>query len=289
MIQRVVIVGAGRAGRGLTRALRASGVEVRLKSRREETDDPDAARPLPIPLLAGGAEAVLIAVRDGQLADAITEVVDARLDAQVTVLQLSGSAPDAGLEPLRRRGHAAGTFHPLVALSEPSRSASALRGAWIGVGGDERAVRAAGALAAILGSHTLTVPLPDPARARYHAAAVFASNFPVVLAAIAERLFVESGVSAEAARGAVGQLAVSAANALQDRDPADALTGPVARGDVTTIERHLVALADDAEADTAYRALTGVALDRLAPLLGPAVSEELRRALAPLPAGRAAG
>jgi predicted short-subunit dehydrogenase-like oxidoreductase (DUF2520 family) len=113
-------------------------------------------------------------------------------------------------------------------------------------------------LAAAVGARTLAIPAG--AKPRYHAAAVFASNFPVVLAAIAARLMSDAGVDAEGARGAVECLLALAAANVAGRDPAAALTGPVVRGDAVTIRRHLEALAGDDEAHTAYVALSRAAL-----------------------------
>jgi predicted short-subunit dehydrogenase-like oxidoreductase (DUF2520 family) len=175
------------------------------------------------------------------------------------VLHASGSADADVLAPLRAAGVAGGTFHPLVPLAAPERAAAVLRGAWVGVDGDARAVGAARALAARLGAHALAIPVGG--RARYHAAAVFASNFPVVLAAVAERLLAGAGVDAAAARPAARHLLWAAAsNLVEAGDAADALTGPVARGDSATVGRHLDAVAGDAEADALYRALARATL-----------------------------
>jgi predicted short-subunit dehydrogenase-like oxidoreductase (DUF2520 family) len=103
--------------------------------------------------------------------------------------------------------------------------------------------------------------IPAGERARYHAAAVFASNFPVVLAAVAERLLTVAGVDAGSARPAVRQLLSSAAaNLARGDDAALTLTGPVARGVAVTVDRHLAAIAGDAEADALYRALARATL-----------------------------
>jgi predicted short-subunit dehydrogenase-like oxidoreductase (DUF2520 family) len=181
------------------------------------------------------------------------------------VLQWSGSASDTVLDPLRSRGFPAGTFHPLVPLADPAGAAALFRDAWVGVGGDARAVGAAERFARLLGAHTLPIPRDREARARYHAAAVVASNFPVALVALAERLCVAAGVDGFAARAATWHLLQSAVTNLHGSSPRDALTGPVARGDETTIDRHLAALAGDADAHDAYVALTRVLRAERAP------------------------
>jgi predicted short-subunit dehydrogenase-like oxidoreductase (DUF2520 family) len=200
------------------------------------------------------ATVVFVAVQDRELDAALAPLAGAPLAAGAAVLQASGSAEPAAFAALRAAGVACGTFHPLVPLAAPERAPALLRGAWVGVDGDAPAVIAARALADRVGAHVLAIPTGR--RARYHAAAVFASNFPVVLAAVAERLLTDAGVDAAAAGPAVRHLLASAAaNLAAAADAATALTGPVARGDATTVRRHLAALADDAEAEALYRAL----------------------------------
>jgi predicted short-subunit dehydrogenase-like oxidoreductase (DUF2520 family) len=277
---RVFVLGAGRAGKGLARALLASGVDVAgLHGRRAES----SVAPL-LAVTAGefpptlcDAGVVLVAVQDGALDAALGELLASRrLAPGAVVLHASGSAEAAGPgQALRDAGHGFGTFHPLVPLSDAARAPAMLRGAWVGIDGDARARDSATALAAALGAHTIAIP--DGAKARYHAAAVFASNFPVVLAAIAARLMADVGVDPEAARGAVERLLALAAANVAGRDPAAALTGPVVRGDAVTVRRHLAALAGDDEARAAYVALSRAALGMAA--LDPAAAGAIRRAL----------
>jgi predicted short-subunit dehydrogenase-like oxidoreductase (DUF2520 family) len=175
------------------------------------------------------------------------------------VLQASGSADPAGFAPLRADGVACGTFHPLVPLARPELAPRLLRGAWVGIDGDVDAQRAASALADRVGARALHIPAGE--KGRYHAAAVFASNFPTVLAAVAERLLASAGVPAAEAGPAVRHLLSSAAANLAGGDTALALTGPVVRGDVDTVRRHVEALAATPEVLALYRALSAVALE----------------------------
>ena len=250
---RVFVLGPGRAGRSLAVALAATGVPIVGVHGRER----------PFPRALADAEVVLVATPDAAVGGVFLELAAARFATDVVVLQLSGArAPDDADAILRARGHGVGTFHPLVPLADAAFGADRLRGAWVGLGGDERAVAVGAALAAILGAHVLAIPDAPIERARYHAAAVFASNFPVVLAAVAEHVFARAGVEVRGARDAVRHLLASAAaNVSAVDDPAAALTGPVARGDAATVERHLAALATDASVDALYRALARATVD----------------------------
>lgn len=244
----------------MVRALRASGVEIAgLHGTRAEAGGADGeitAGVLPRSLRQ--ADVVLVTVRDAQLEGALDELAAAPPAAGTVVLHASGSQDPGGLGPLRASGHPAGTFHPLVPLADPAQAARRLRGAWIGVDGDPPAVAAARELADALGARVL--PIPAGEKPRYHAAAVFAANFPTVLAATAVRLLEESGVSSPEATDAVTSLMAAAAENLRGGSAAQMLTGPVARGDVETVVRHLDALRGDASAQAVYRVLTRVAV-----------------------------
>ncbi len=275
MTARVFVVGAGRAGRALAHALRVAGVDViGLHGRR-----PDAGITWgEWPESLAAATVVLVTVRDAELDGVLRSLLTAPLGAGAVVLHASGNMEPSALDVLRAHGHDAGTFHPLLPLTDPTRATEQLHRAWIGIDGDEDAQAVSRELAAAIGARVLEIPAG--AKARYHAAAVFASNFPMVLLSTAMRLLTSAGVPEEAARAALGTLLVSAAQNASVIGPSAALTGPVARGDVDTVRAHLDALADVPEILGVYRGLSREALS-LAAQSGadPAHLEEVRRAL----------
>jgi predicted short-subunit dehydrogenase-like oxidoreductase (DUF2520 family) len=275
--ERVFILGAGRAGQGLARALRASGVEI-VGLHGTKMDDTRQITAGVIPDSIGRATVVLVAVRDAQLDAALREVARSALSPSAVLLHASGGAEPAALDELRATGRAAGTFHPLVPLSDPERAAAVLDGAWIGIDGDAAALEVSRRLARGLSAHTVVIP--PGAKARYHAAAVFAANFPTVLAAIAHRLLRDAGIREADGWDAVLHLMVAAVGNIHAHRPADALTGPIVRGDVETVAHHLEALAEDREALDIYRSMSRAAL-ALASEAGtsPALLEQIRERL----------
>jgi len=263
------VVGAGRAGAGLALALHRAGHTVRLHARRGKDVPP------PLVLTWGGAppwlpavEVVLLAVRDGAIEDAARELAlaDGVRDSHV-VMHLSGLLDEGPLAALRPTGAALGCFHPLQAITRAEDAPDRLRGAVAALSGDERAVAAGSGLAQSLGMRP--VRLPGAAKPAYHAAAAMASNYLVILHAVAERLMTEAGVGATDAReGVAALMAGTLANARADG--AAALTGPIVRGDVATVRAHLAALPPDLQ--DVYRALGRVALTH-ARLPEPAASD----------------
>jgi predicted short-subunit dehydrogenase-like oxidoreductase (DUF2520 family) len=156
-------------------------------------------------------------------------------------------------------GLSGGTFHPLVPFANPDRAPELLRKAWIGIDGDDQARASSRRLAGQLGARTLEIP--PGMKSIYHAAAVISSNFPVVLAAVASGLLTDAGVPERSAQQAVHSLMEAAISNIADSQPETALTGPVMRGDVDAVHRHLRALRHNPEARALYRRLSFAALE----------------------------
>ncbi|MEP7066520.1 MAG: DUF2520 domain-containing protein [Gemmatimonadota bacterium] len=252
---RVFVIGAGKAGRALAHAMRVGGIDVAGLHGRQPAEGTTWGD---WPASLSRATVVLITVRDAELDGVLRDLLSAPLAAGAVVLHASGTAEPPALDQLRARGHTGGTFHPLLPLTDPTRATEQLRRAWIGIDGDEGARAVSRELAAAIGARALEIPAGG--KARYHAAAVMASNFPIVLLAMATRVLTEAGVSGEAARSAAGTLMIAAMENARAVDPSAALTGPVARGDVETVRAHLEALANTPEVLEVYRVLSREAI-----------------------------
>jgi predicted short-subunit dehydrogenase-like oxidoreductase (DUF2520 family) len=186
-------------------------------------------------------DVVIVAVPDGAVAT-VASMVDAHRD--VVVMHLAGSL---GLDVLHAHPRRA-AVHPLVALPNAELGAERLSaGAWFAVAGDAMARR----IVDDLGGHAFEVD--DAHRAAYHAAAVIASNHVVALLGQAERVAMAAGVPLEAYL----ELVRATIDNVAELGPRDALTGPAARGDWATIERHLAALPPDER--EAYEAMVKLA------------------------------
>lgn len=238
----VVIVGAGRVGQSLARALTRSGEPVRLLGRvaRPATPGlPAVESEWPAALAAAGL--VLIAAPDDAIATIVERLVRlAAIGEGTVVLHTSGMHDASILAPLAVQGAATGSWHPLQSFpdgNDPDR----FRGAPAAVEGDELAVLVARALAVRL-EMTPVLELPAGGKARYHAAAVFAANYLIVLDGIAERLARQAGAGDDA-RGLFLPIMRQVLATLETRTPTEALTGPVRRGDLGTVTAHLGVLA----------------------------------------------
>lgn len=231
------VIGPGRAGRSLADALGAVG-GFRCRGFLDRRDSPTTA--------AGGVDLLVIATPDDQVARVASLVMPV---SSTAVLHLSGSLGLDVLEGHPRRG----SLHPLVPLPTPEIGAERLRsGITFAVAGDP----VTGELAEALGGRTVAVE--DGDRALYHAAAAIAANHMVALIGQVERVAATIGLPLDAFAG----LMRAAADDALTLGPRQALTGPAARGDWETVERHRAALGSLAGQRTelaAYDAMVGLA------------------------------
>jgi predicted short-subunit dehydrogenase-like oxidoreductase (DUF2520 family) len=206
----------------------------------------------------GETEIVILAVRDDAIQPLAASLGKARaIGERHVVLHLSGAQGQEALGPLVSSRAALGSFHPLQTIVEPELAPARLKGAWAAVEGMARAVETGEELARDLGMHPFRIA--TKAKAIYHAGAVFASNYLVVVEAVAQRLLRHAGLSDADAWAALRPLVEGTLENLARHEPREALTGPVLRGDTATIVRHLESLAvDDAKL---YRALGRAALE----------------------------
>lgn len=223
--RRLRVIGPGRAGGALATALAAAGWDVAEPVPRG--GDPRGA--------AADVDLVVVATPDAVVADVAAAVEP----GPAVVGHLSGSLGLDALDPHGRRT----AVHPLVALPSAEVGARRLRGAWFAVAGDPIGPE----VVAALGGRAVSIA--DDARPAYHAAACIASNHLVALLGQVERVAAGVGVPLEAYL----DLARATLDNVADLGPAAALTGPAARGDTETLERHRRAL--PAEEVPAYDAL----------------------------------
>ncbi len=256
----VASLGAGRMGQGLGLALHRAGWQVLLLSRTPHS----VVAPLtlhtgPRSDATRAASIVLLAVPDDAISGLASDLAsDGAIGSDQTVLHLSGLLDRGALAPLAATGAGRGSFHPLQTVADPLAAPERLLGAYAGIEGDSRALDAGERLASAMGMRAIR--LSSGGKAAYHAGAVMAANYTVALAGVAERLAVEGGVSREVAERLYLPLIRGAVNNLE-RGPVAALTGPIRRGDLRTVEAHLSALAAD---DRELYRLLGLAALQLA-------------------------
>jgi predicted short-subunit dehydrogenase-like oxidoreductase (DUF2520 family) len=284
---KISIVGAGRMGTALGIALRRAEHHIEVVVTKTAPSARRAAK-----LIGGGAAALaerqpnnapevkvrrlvqsdllLISTPDDAL-----EAVAARLavtirragadrgKAQRFVLHTSGAVSSEALAPLRALGFSVGSLHPLVSVADAAAAQDRFGGAHFCVEGDRAAARVARSLVKELGGHSFTIS--SEAKPLYHAAATVSSGHVTALFDLAVEMLVQCGLTKRRARQILAPLLTSTAANLGTQSPAEALTGPFARGDVATVGKHLAAMKTKkmTEATELYAAL-GLRAVRLA-------------------------
>jgi predicted short-subunit dehydrogenase-like oxidoreductase (DUF2520 family) len=281
----VGIVGAGAVGTALGAALYRAGwpvvaVASRDAARRERfrTLVPGARAFAEAPAILDEAELIILAVPDDAIAHLAGEL---RLYGGQALVHTSGVLGAEALEPARAAGTQIGAFHPLVAFADTERAIAAFRGATIAVEGDDQLAAHLADMAEALGA--TAVRLEPGSKAAYHAAAVLAAGgFVALLDAIAE-LGRAAGLDEQGALAVYGGLIEQTLGNARALGIRAALTGPMTRGDVGTLARHLEALARLAPAVLPlYRAAAEreIALAEMRGSLAPDAAESMRRLLA---------
>jgi predicted short-subunit dehydrogenase-like oxidoreductase (DUF2520 family) len=220
----LAVVGRGRAGGSLARAAELAGIEVRLAGRDEVAE---ACR---------GAGAVLLCVPDEAIAS-VCELIAS--DPPPLVGHVSGATTLEALASAAANGGVVFSIHPLQTFADAETPVEGTPAAIAGSG--EGALHFARRLAETLGMRPFEVP--EENRAAYHAAASIASNLLVALEESATDLLERAGV--DDARELLAPLVLRTAANWSERGAA-ALTGPIARGDRETVERHRAAIAESA-------------------------------------------
>lgn len=183
---------------------------------------------------SGAPELRVIAVSDDAIG-AVAGQVSLDMEPLATV-HVSGAVQVSVLDPIAATGVQTGSFHPLQTLPNATTGADQLPGSWIGITADDPLHKVLVTLATSVGCHVFD--LDDAAKPLYHAAAAASANFTLAVLDLAEDLFEAAGVPFESARPLVEAIVANAFE-LGSRQ---ALTGPIARGDVATVAGQLRAV-----------------------------------------------
>ena len=218
---------------------------------------------------------VFLAVPDQAVADVAAALSRLKPSPRLSFVHVSGALGLGVLDALR--DNPVGSFHPLQSFPAP-RDAGAFRKITVAVDASTPSLmRRLRALARSLGAGPKHVD--GSQRALYHAAAVFASNYVDVLLGEAVSVLRAAGWTEKEAISGLLPLAEGTLANVRQRGPVRALTGPIRRGDVATVKRHLEAL-DRLDRGAQYRMLGKLALEIAVEAgLEPAAAGRMRRAL----------
>lgn len=263
----VAIVGPGRLGGAIARELKAAGYIVReivcrsrVSSRRQARTLARQVRARAVEMGSGlNAQVVWICVPDAEIARVAQLLSEHGVWKGKIAFHSSGALPAGELKPLRALGASVAAVHPLMTFV--SGSAPRLEHVSFALEGDNRAVHLAQKMVHDVGGRA--IPIEVSAKAVYHAWGAFTSPLFIALLVTAEQVAAQAGISLKSARRRMRPILEQTLRNYSQLGPEKAFTGPLVRGDVETIRKHMSALRSVPEALAVYKALAKSSLKHL--------------------------
>jgi predicted short-subunit dehydrogenase-like oxidoreductase (DUF2520 family) len=279
MPETVSIVGAGRVGRAMGRRLHELGWHVGGVASRSVSTARAAVRAIGAgqPLDAAthqlmNSRVVLITTPDGAIESVAKNLahLGGKEWSGKVVLHTSGSLDSSVLGPLAHLGAATGSMHPMQTFS--NQNAPDLTKCIFGIDGSPGALQVARKMIHQMGG--VAVRLSGANKAAYHAAGSFACVYVLALMEAATRLLMTQGFKRRQAMRALLPLTRQTLDNFESVGSLAAWTGPLSRGDFSTVERHVKALADfEPGYLEAYRTLSRLTAEVLAAQPGAMVKQ----------------
>jgi predicted short-subunit dehydrogenase-like oxidoreductase (DUF2520 family) len=264
----IAIVGAGNLANALAVWLRAARYKIESVLGRPTAASQRRARNLAREVGArsstrllrdSGAAAVWFCVPDGEIQNA-SRALAGQIDWKDRVaLHSSGALTSDELDVLRQRGAAVASVHPLMTFVRRSRPP--FTSVPFVIEGDPRAMRVARRLVRDLGGRVYRIRKEE--KAAYHAWATFVSPLFTALLATAERVAGAAGIPPKQSRERMMPILRQTLENYAGVGAAAGFSGPIVRGDVETVKRHVRVLRNQPRAREVYRALALAAVDML--------------------------
>ena len=245
---KIGIIGAGTVGSALAIKLAESGYNISVVSSRKLTSAEKLAAAIKgcravdtNQAVADTADIVFITTPDAAIPQIAAEL---KWHKDQSVIHCSGADSTDSLLPTRQMGATTGVFHPLQTLANVKQAIDNLPGSTFAIEAEEPLLTTLKEMAAALNCRWIELKAED--KVIYHAAAVIASNYLVTLVKLADDLWETFGIPREQATKALLPLLKGTLNNIENAGIPQALTGPIARGDIETVKKHLAALQKEA-------------------------------------------
>ena len=252
---KIGIIGAGTVGSALAIRLAEKGYNVVAVSSRTRASAEKLAQAIAgcqavanNQMVADIANIVFITTPDAVIPKVASEL---HWHEGQNVVHCSGADSTETLQPARQMGVNTGVFHPLQTLASVKQAIDNIPGSTFAIEAEEPLLTTLKEMAAALNCCWIELKASD--KVIYHAAAVIASNYLVTLVKLADDLWETFGIPREQATQALLPLLKGTLNNIENVGIPQALTGPIARGDIDTVKKHITALQKEApDALSAY-------------------------------------
>ncbi|MCD4689001.1 MAG: DUF2520 domain-containing protein, partial [Desulfuromonadaceae bacterium] len=189
------------------------------------------------------------------------------------VLHCSGSLPSTELVSAKEAGAYIGSVHPVKSFANPAVSVETFSGTFCGMEGDDQALEILRPAFEAVGGKTFAIN--PQAKTIYHAAAVMVCNYLTSLVEIGAQAYLKAGLDRETSMQVMEPMVRGTVENIFNSGTVAALTGPIARGDHSTVSKQLAALSDwNPRLGNLYRDLGATALE-LSRLQGTASPDSL--------------
>lgn len=256
---KIGIIGAGKVGTTLGKYLSEAGICVTgFYSRTRESADEAATFTetkayQSLSELVEASDTLFITTPDGMIQQVWHEI--ALLDIHQSIIcHFSGSLSSHVFSGIEAAGAYSGSIHPMYAFSDKFTSYQQFHTAYLTMEGSSQVIQKMKPLFEQLGHRVLILRAED--KMKYHAAAAIASNEMLGLMQTSLDILSECGFAQKDAMELLRPLVTGNITSMLEKGCAAALTGPIERGDVQTVEKHLEAL-EGSEAEDIYRSLSG--------------------------------
>ena len=237
-------IGSGTVGTALAVRLSSKGYRVVAVSSRSHNSARNLAQTIDgcqaVDLNQGVAEAaelIFITTPDDVIPAVVSEV---QWHSGQSVVHCSGADSTATLEPAKKSGAQVGAFHPLQTFASVKQAIDNIPGSTFALEAEEPLLNTLKEMADALEGHWIELKASD--KVVYHASAVIACNYMVTLVKLAIDLWQTFGVPRDQATRALLPLIRGTVSNIDNVGIPQCLTGPIARGDIGTIKKHINAL-----------------------------------------------
>ena len=268
LVKTLSVIGCGSAARTLARLWKDTGVfsiggilNRSLESAHEAVSFVGAGTAVAaieeLPL----SDLYMIGCPDDSIRECCTLLADSSLSFDgATVFHLSGALASSELEAIGQKGASVASVHPVMSFADPAIAIDDFAGTWCGMEGDDSALALLEPACKAIGARCFRIEASG--KSLYHAASVIACNYLVTLEELSLQTFKAAGIGRETALQILAPILRGTVENILALGPAEALTGPIARGDTRVIDGHIKSLEQwNPEVAALYRRLGLVTAD----------------------------